>query len=92
MVASRDAVADAAHLAVTNGGPAIEPGLAALLSEPFRRLCDPVDLPFRPGSACPSLRSLAVAHHGDVIARARPMLRAAWIASTFARLLETART
>lgn len=46
----------AAYLAVTNGGPAIEPGLAALLYEPFRRLCDPV----------------AVAHHGDVIARARP--------------------
>ena len=45
---------DAAYLAVTNGGPAIEPGLAPLLFEPFRRLCDPVAGRPGPGSACPS--------------------------------------
>ena len=63
---------DAAYLAVTNGGPAIEPGLAPLLFEPFRRLCDPVA--GRPGAGLglSIVRSVAVAHHGDVIARARP--------------------
>ncbi len=63
---------DAAYLAVTNGGPAIEPGLAALLFEPFRRLCDPVAGPAGAGLGLSIVRSVAVAHHGDVIARARP--------------------
>ncbi len=62
----------AAYLAVANGGPAIEPGLAALLFEPFRRLCDPVADPAGAGFGLSIVCSVAVAHHGDVIARARP--------------------
>ncbi len=63
---------DAVYLAVTNGGPAIEPDLAALLFEPFRRLCDPAAGPAGAGLGLSIVRSVAVAHHGDVIARARP--------------------
>jgi signal transduction histidine kinase len=63
---------DAAYLAVTNGGPTIEPELAPLLFEPFRRLCDPVAGPAGAGLGLSIVRSVAVAHHGDVIARARP--------------------
>ena len=63
---------DAAYLAVANGGPAIEPGLAPLLFEPFRRLCDPVAGPAGAGLGLSIVRSVAVAHQGDVIARARP--------------------
>jgi signal transduction histidine kinase len=63
---------DAAYLAVTNGGPKIQPDLAPLLFEPFRRLCDPVAGPAGAGLGLSIVRSVAVAHHGDVIARARP--------------------
>jgi signal transduction histidine kinase len=63
---------DAAYLAVTNGGPAIEPDLAPLLFEPFRRLCDPAAGPPGAGLGLSIVRSVAVAHQGDVIARARP--------------------
>jgi signal transduction histidine kinase len=62
---------DAAYLAVTNGGPKIEPGLAPLLFEPFRRLCDPGG-PAGAGLGLSIVRSVATAHKGDVIARARP--------------------
>jgi signal transduction histidine kinase len=63
---------DAAYLAVTNGGPKIEPDLAPLLFEPFRRLCDPAAGPAGAGLGLSIVRSVAVAHQGDVIARARP--------------------
>jgi signal transduction histidine kinase len=63
---------DAAYLAVTNGGPAIEPDLAPLLFEPFRRLCDPAAGPAGAGLGLSIVRSVAIAHQGDVIARARP--------------------
>jgi signal transduction histidine kinase len=62
---------DAAYLAVTNGGPKIEPGLAPLLFEPFRRLADPAG-PAGAGLGLSIVRSVATAHKGDVIARARP--------------------
>ena len=48
---------DAAYLAVTNGGPAIEADLAPLLFEPFRRLCEPAGRPGR-GRAWPVHRAL----------------------------------
>jgi len=63
---------DAAYLAVTNGGPTIEPDQAPLLFEPFRRLCDPAAGPAGAGLGLSIVRSVAVAHQGDVIARARP--------------------
>ncbi len=63
---------DAAYLAVTNGGAAIDPDLAPLLFEPFRRLCDPAAGPPGAGLGLSIVRSVAVAHRGDVIARARP--------------------
>jgi signal transduction histidine kinase len=63
---------DAAYLAVTNGGPQIESDLAPLLFEPFRRLCDPAAGPAGAGLGLSIVRSVAIAHQGDVIARARP--------------------
>ena len=62
---------DAAYLAVTNGGPKIEPDLAPLLFEPFRQLYDPAAGPAGAGLGLSIVRSVAVAHLGDVIARAR---------------------
>ena len=62
---------DAAYLAVTNGGQKIDPALAPLLFEPFRRLGEPAG-PDGAGLGLSIVRSVAVAHHGDVIARARP--------------------
>ena len=66
---------DAACLSVTNGGPRIDADLAPLLFEPFRRL-DDADGPPGTGLGLSIVRSVALAHQGDVIARSRP--RAAW--------------
>jgi signal transduction histidine kinase len=63
---------DAAYLAVTNGGPKIDPELAPLLFEPFRRLGDQSAGPPGAGLGLSIVRSVAAAHQGNVIARSRP--------------------
>jgi signal transduction histidine kinase len=63
---------DAAYLAVTNGGPKIDPELAPLLFEPFRRLGDQSAGPSGAGLGLSIVRSVAAAHQGNVIARSRP--------------------
>jgi signal transduction histidine kinase len=63
---------DAAWLTVTNGGPRIDPDLAPLLFEPFRRLADPSSGPSGAGLGLSIVRSVAAAHQGSVIARSRP--------------------
>ena len=63
---------DAACLTVTNGGPRIDPDLAPLLFEPFRRLADPSSGPSGAGLGLSIVRSVAAAHQGSVIARSLP--------------------
>jgi signal transduction histidine kinase len=63
---------DAAYLAVTNGGPKIEADQAPLLFEPFRRLGNADGGAPGTGLGLSIVRSVASAHHGDVIARSRP--------------------
>ena len=62
---------DAACVSVTNGGPRIDADLAPLLFEPFRRL-DGAGGPPGTGLGLSIVRSVALAHQGDVIARSRP--------------------
>ena len=62
---------DAAFLAVSNGGPRIPEELVPQLFEPFRRL-DGNGPAAGAGLGMSIVRSVALAHHGDVIARCRP--------------------
>jgi signal transduction histidine kinase len=63
---------DAAFLAVSNGGPRIPDELAPELFEPFRRLDDRGGTAAGAGLGLSIVRSVAHAHHGDVIGRPRP--------------------
>jgi signal transduction histidine kinase len=63
---------DAASLTVTNGGPKIDPELAPLLFEPFRRLGNEPTGSQGAGLGLSIVRSVAAAHHGTVLARSRP--------------------
>jgi signal transduction histidine kinase len=63
---------DAAFLAVSNGGPQIPEELTPELFEPFRRLDGQAGSAAGAGLGLSIVRSVAIAHHGDVIARSRP--------------------
>ena len=63
---------DAAFLAVSNGGPLLPEELAPQLFEPFRRLDRSAGSAAGAGLGMSIVRSVAIAHHGDVIARSRP--------------------
>jgi signal transduction histidine kinase len=62
----------AAYVAVTNGGCKIPQEVAPQLFEPFRRLDGNAESPGGTGLGLSIVRSVAIAHHGNVVARARP--------------------
>jgi signal transduction histidine kinase len=61
-----------AFIEVANGGPLIPAELVPSLFEPFRRLADRAGSPDGTGLGLSIVRSVAVAHRGQVTARARP--------------------
>jgi signal transduction histidine kinase len=63
---------DAAYVAVTNGGGKIPEEMAPQLFEPFRRLSGNSESPGGTGLGLSIVRSVTNAHHGNVVARARP--------------------
>ena len=63
---------DAAFLAVSNGGPHIPEEVAPQLFEPFRRLDGHAGSVPGAGLGLSIVRSVAIAHHGEVTARSLP--------------------
>ncbi len=61
-----------AFIEVANGGALIPEELVPSLFEPFRRLSERAGSPGRTGLGLSIVRSVAVAHHGQITARPRP--------------------
>jgi signal transduction histidine kinase len=61
-----------AYIDVANGGPLIPEELVGSLFEPFRRLSERAGSPAGAGLGLSIVRSVALAHHGQVIVRHRP--------------------